>query len=63
MGRPIQYPWDSWIDGRSHQLIQGVNFQSSIPSFQALVHRTAKVRGLTVKTSVKGRVVVIRFDV
>lgn len=60
-GRPQIHPWDEWADGKMHKLTQGKDFTSNIPSFQALVHRTAKVRNMRAKTHVDNNTVIIQF--
>lgn len=43
-GRPALYDWDSCFDGQIHVFYKGQDFQTSIESFRALVHRTANTR-------------------
>lgn len=45
-----KYPWEKWLDGRSHKLTQGKDFNIEIPSMQASIHVAAKQRGLYVST-------------
>lgn len=64
IGRPPIYPWDEWTDGQIRQLVQGVHFHSQANSFRTVVHRTARNRGLTARTSISkdGTVVTISFQ-
>ncbi len=43
-GRPPLYDWDSLFDDQIHHYFKGADFQVSIESFRALVHRTASAR-------------------
>lgn len=43
-GRPPLYDWDSLFDEEIHVYYKGIDFQTNIESFRALVHRTASTR-------------------
>ncbi len=60
-GRPPLYPWDKWTNGEVYELTQGEDFKTNPASFRALVHRTAKSRGLAAQTTIRKNQVVIQF--
>lgn len=43
-GRKAKYPWAEWLDGRKRRLVQGKDFNASIPSMTLHIRR--KVRSL-----------------
>ena len=43
-GRPPKYDWEECFDGQIHVFYKGQDFDVSIESFRALVHRTASAR-------------------
>lgn len=43
-GRPPLYDWESCFDGEIHIFYKGEDFQVTLESFRALVHRTAGAR-------------------
>lgn len=50
-GRPQKYPWDVWGNGQFHMAHKGKDFDCSLVSFRALVHRTANEKyGVKAKT-------------
>lgn len=51
-GRPPTYDWDKLSDGQVWVRYKGIDFQSEVASFRALVHRTASAKGLKVETSI-----------
>jgi hypothetical protein len=51
-GRPPIYDWEKYADGQTWVCRRGVDFEISPVSFRALVHRTAKVRGLKAETRI-----------
>lgn len=60
-GRPQKYPWDRWTDGEWHYPKKGVDFDCSLVSFRALVHRTATDRGGKAETKLDKRNEVVAF--
>lgn len=60
-GRPPQYDWDRWLDGRSRvTLRQGKHFVCSITSMQIQVRAEARRRGKKVSVQKKSET---SFDV
>lgn len=51
-GRPNKYDWDLYMDGKNWKCVQGQDFHVSAVSFRALVHRTARTRGLKAETRI-----------
>lgn len=52
--RRDRYPWDTIFDGLQRRFEQGVHFHCLSTSFRTLVYRSARVRGLRVKVSIRG---------
>jgi len=48
------YPWDEWLDGQVWRLTRGEDFNCLASSFQCMVSRVAKVRGLLCSTAREG---------
>lgn len=48
------YPWDTWLDGRTHVLTWGRDFDVTVVDMQRTVRRAAKNRGLVVATKTLG---------
>lgn len=53
-GRKPKYPWDKWLDGKSHTLQRDTHFAVERHIFYGLAFRSAKSRGLTLEWSKVG---------
>lgn len=42
MGRSAKYPYYLWADGGWHELRRGQDFDTSMPSFRAVIHEWAR---------------------
>lgn len=42
------YPWTEWMDGEPRKATRGIDFNCKPESFQTLLYREAKARGLKV---------------
>lgn len=51
VGRPSVYPWDSWLDGRQHDIEPEVDFDCTVDSIRQQIYAAARARG--VKVSVR----------
>ena len=49
-----RYPWSDWLDGRQWELVQGVDFQTNVRSFDATARCAAKRLGRSVRISLVG---------
>lgn len=50
-----KHPWDEWLDGQAHELIQGVHFNcKNIQNFRGSVIHACKKRGLLFEIRIKG---------
>lgn len=49
-GRPYQYPWADWLNGKAWKLKHGVDFRVEILSFRSTISRAAKRMGGRAKT-------------
>lgn len=47
-GPSPKYPWESWFDGKTRLLVQGEDFDCSIPSMEDNVRKAAKRMGFLV---------------
>ena len=47
-GRPGKYPWESWLNGQTWELVQGEDFECHSDSMQSAVYAAARRRGLSV---------------
>jgi len=45
-----KYDWDSWLDGRVHKLVSGVDFTCKVDVMRINIYRAARVRNLKVKS-------------
>lgn len=59
--RAPSYPWDEWSDGKTRRLTMGVDFHCTPRSMRRLTHRAARNRGLGAYTSIRDKVITIRF--
>jgi len=48
--RPYGYPWDLWLDGRTHKLTHDDLRDTTFRNFCSHVHDEAKKRGLEART-------------
>lgn len=46
-GRPSQYPWDEWLDGKTRKIVHGEDFECKVESMASQVRNTANERGLS----------------
>lgn len=46
-----KYPWDEWFNGKIWQLDAGEDFDIKMVSMKSIVSKTAKDRGVRVKTA------------
>jgi len=44
----VRHPWDTWLNGETWKLVQGVEFQTSVGSMGRMVREAADRRGLRV---------------
>jgi hypothetical protein len=59
-GRPPKhesYPWDKWMDGQIHILVEGEDYTVSESSMRSAIHNHARRAG------VKARVTALRGDI
>ena len=53
-GAKPKYPWGEWLDGRVWRLTRGFDFDCTIQSFRVMVHKSARDRGMKVRTVFDG---------
>lgn len=58
---PRHYPWAQWLDGRTWELVRGVDFDCAPASFQRNAYRAARRRGGGLATRIVGDRVQLRF--
>ena len=46
-----KYPWDLWLDGRIHRIEHGTDYTCVYDALRVALYRSAKNRGVKVKTS------------
>lgn len=46
LGRPPEYPWDVWLDGRIWSIEEGTDFTCTVSSMVKLIRVAAAARGL-----------------
>lgn len=64
-GRPAIYDWERYSNGEFWVCHEGQDFETSPVSFRALVHHTARTRGLKAETQIdknKGTVTFRMFN-
>jgi hypothetical protein len=49
-GRETKYPWDEWLNGETHIITHGEDFDVSFQAMQAQLHTRAGKEGLKVRT-------------
>lgn len=42
-GRPKDYPWDTWFDGKTYRITQGKHFETTIKSMQDRIYKMGRV--------------------
>jgi len=50
----VKYPWKSWVDGRTYEVVQGVHYQCDQGSFLAGLYAHANNHGMKVTTQRRG---------
>jgi len=56
------YPWDKWLDGRTWQMTEGVDFKCTVASFQHAAMVRARMKGGRVHSHIKDNTkIVIQF--
>ena len=53
------YPWDDWLNGKIWRLTKGVDFDCLAASLRGGAHAQCRRRGLTLRATVRGDVVVL----
>lgn len=48
--RKGKYPWDSWLDGETYELVRGKDFNIDVEAFRTSVAGAAATRGFVVST-------------
>lgn len=56
----IEYDWDSILDGKIYQLVQGTDFDADPKTFVGAVARQANSRNLRVKRQINGKTLVLQ---
>lgn len=56
----IEYDWDSILDGKIYQLVQGTDFKDEPKTFIGAVARQANSRNLRVKRQIDGKTIVLQ---
>ena len=49
-GRPTEYPWAAWLDGRTHKLSIEDMRSTTFRNFTSTAHYAAKRRGMEIRT-------------
>lgn len=56
----LDYDWDSILDGKIYQLVQGTDFQVEPKTFVGAVARAANEKGMRVKRQIDGKTLVLQ---
>jgi hypothetical protein len=56
----IEYDWDSILDGKIYQLVQGTDFDVEPKTFVGAVARAANEKGMRVKRQIDGKTLVLQ---
>jgi len=51
--RDSAYPLDTWFNGETWKIVQGVDFECGVASIRTLLHHHAKKRNLEVRSSLQ----------
>lgn len=60
MDRQARYPWDHWMDGAEHVLVDGRDFSIHPEDMRRSARRVAKARGLYLHSEIKGDMLLIK---
>lgn len=56
-----RYPWKSWMDGKQHRIVQGVDFSTSPNTMRQQLHQYASRNGMKVKTRLFDNTLIFKF--
>ena len=59
-GSKAKYDWETILNGKTWELVQGEDYKPEPRTFVAHVHGTAKRKGLKVHTHIDGKSIIVR---